>query len=189
MLPSRLRHHLLALDAHSPGEGGHAERVAVFATAIANQLSFEPEEQLLMRFAAALHDVGKLCVKARILKSVKKPTGEDVLALRLHVGLAQRVLGEELSPLQLDWIAAHHERWDGKGYPAQLRGEEIPLGSRIISVAEAFDSMTAPSAYRTPLSEESALEEIRRCAGIQFDPAVTAAFFEVQPLIQPVFRN
>ncbi|MEQ1935455.1 MAG: HD domain-containing phosphohydrolase [Fimbriimonadaceae bacterium] len=189
MSPAALREYLNRLEAHARGEAAHGERVAVLSTAISDAMGFDGDQLIEIRFASALHDIGKLLIDSAILSLPGPLSGEHILGIRRHCTLAAEVLGSELSPSAVSWILSHHERWDGAGYPDQLAAETIPRVSQIISIAEAYDSMTSPGGYRPPISEANALEEIRRCAGTQFDPAVAHAFFEVQPLIQPLHRS
>lgn len=182
-----LRAFIAALDMHSPGEGGHAERVSVFATATAYELGWPECDLVHIRRAAALHDVGKVAIDRSLLSKRGGLTQMEIDELKLHAQLAVRVV-ESLDWLQpaLPMIRHHHERWDGSGYPDGLSGDQIPAGARVIAVAEAFDVMTEPSPFREPIPPDAAIEELRRCAGKQFDPAVVEAFLKVQPLIQPV---
>jgi len=181
-----IRSLLERLDRHSPAEKGHAERVAVYAVATGEELGMDDDALLHLRYAAMLHDVGKISVDAALLRKVGSLTDEEMNALRLHSMIASSVL-ESFAWLRscLPDIRHHHERWDGGGYPDGLAGIEIPIGARIINLAEAFDVMvTGP--LRDPWTERAALEEVRNCSGSQFDPRVVGAFLRVQPLIQPL---
>jgi len=181
-----IRSLLERLDRHSPAEKGHAERVAVYAVATGEELGLKDESLLNLRYAAMLHDVGKISVDAGLLRKVGSLTDEEMNALRLHSMIASSVLESFawLRPCLAD-IRHHHERWDGHGYPDGLSGLDIPIGARIINLAEAFDVMvTGP--IRDPWTEKAALEEVQHCTGSQFDPHVAEAFMRVQPLIQPV---
>lgn len=182
-----IRELLEALDSHSAGEGGHADRVAVLATAIGDQMGLDDLELLNLRYAAALHDVGKITVDRSLLSKLGDLSEAEFEQLRAHAREAESVLHSIgwLKPC-LPSIKHHHERWDGEGYPSGLKGGEIPLAARIIAVAETFDHLTMQSGWRQPMKEREAIEEIRRSAGTQFDPKVVAAFLEVQPIIQPV---
>ncbi len=187
MSPKLLRDYLNRLEAHAAGEAAHGERVAVMSTAIADRIGIGGDELCMVRYAAALHDIGKLLISQECLQSEEPLAGQQILEIREHCAYASEILGNDLPEEAKMWITHHHERWDGAGYPSRLSGEHIPLISRIISVAEAFDAMTAPAYYRSRKSEDGALEEIRRCAGTQFDPSVISPFLEVQPLIQPLY--
>ncbi len=182
-----VRAFLRALDLHAPGEASHAERVAVLAVATAHQLGWRGEDLVHIRRAAALHDVGKIAVSRDLLEKKGGLTQMEIDELKLHAMMAVRVV-ESLAWLEpaVPMIRHHHERWDGSGYPDGLKGDAIPEGARIIAVAEAFDALTWPSAFREPVSTEEAMKELRDCAGAQFDPNVVEAFAAVQPLIQPL---
>src|SRR5579862_5522937 len=181
-----IRSFLLRLDRHSPSEKDHAERVAVYAVATGEKMGLDDESLLNIRYAATLHDVGKISVDARLLRKIGKLSEEELAALRLHALVAASMLEaiEWLEPCLPD-IRHHHERWDGHGYPDGLAGSAIPLGARIINISEAFDVMVTVL-HGDPKGEKTALEEVRRCSGSQFDPTVVEAFLEIQPLIQPV---
>jgi HD-GYP domain-containing protein (c-di-GMP phosphodiesterase class II) len=182
-----IRELLREMEEHSVGEAGHAERVAVISVAIGERLGLGFEDLVRLRQAAALHDVGKIKVDRNLLQKLGELTPQELTELRLHAQKAKKVV-ESLTWLApaLPYIVHHHERWDGNGYPDGLAGDEIPLGARIIAVAEVFDTLTFSSGWREPVSEEEALDEVLRCSGKQFDPQVVDAFFQVQPLIQPV---
>lgn len=181
-----LRDLLCKLDAHVVGEREHGERVSVYAVATGDALGLGEDDLSDLRFAGALHDIGKLGLPAEVITKSGQLEGHEVLLLRRHAPLAHSMLeGTEFSDLA-DCIAAHHERWDGLGYPNGLSTDAIPLKSRIIAVAETYDALVHDMRWRPPLREEQALSEVRRCSGSQFDPAVTEAFLEVQKLIQPL---
>lgn len=182
-----IRAFLHALDLHTSGERSHAMRVAVLATATGHELGLAGDDLLHLRWAAELHDVGKIGIDSALLKRSGPLSDDEMRSLRLHSLLAERVLES------MDWLGPaitlirhHHERWDGRGYPDGLEGTAIPLGSRIIAVAEAFDAMTAGHATRERWTEEEACRELRACSGSQFDPTVVAAFCRIQPLVLPI---
>lgn len=182
-----IRDLLRQMEEHSGGEAGHAERVAVYSVATGERLGLNFEQLVRLRQAAALHDVGKIHVDRNLLKKIGDVSSDEVMELRMHAQKAKKAI-ESLTWLApaLPMIVHHHERWDGTGYPDGLIAEEIPLGARIIAVAEVYDTLTAGVGWRSPMSEEDALAEIKRCSGREFDPQVVEAFLEVQPLIQPV---
>jgi putative nucleotidyltransferase with HDIG domain len=161
-----------ALDAYMDLQQGHARRVAHFAGLVARELGFEGERLERLHFAGLLHDVGML--------KIRHTRAQGRAAYRQHPLLGYRMLKpirlwEDLAPIVLH----HHEWFNGQGYPEGLAGEAIPLESRIIAAAEAFDSMTSCKTYREPLSFEEALSEIREGAGTQFDPTVARLFVEL----------
>lgn len=186
MTQDELREWLNRLDEHYPGERAHGERVAVYAVAAAQRLGWGEEELSTLRFAAALHDVGKLALLLALLERSGPLSEGDFETLRTHPALAAEQLAGALGPIALAWIRGHHERWDGKGYPDGLAGEAIPLGARLIAAAETLDVLLHDGRWRSKLSEPDALEEVRQAAGSQLDPKVVDALLEVQPLIQPV---
>jgi diguanylate cyclase (GGDEF)-like protein/putative nucleotidyltransferase with HDIG domain len=165
-----------AVDSRDAYTGSHSERVASFAGEIASQLGLPAEEVELTRLAGSLHDLGKLAIPEEILRKPATLSDAERLVLERHPQIGYRMLESlGVDPIA-DWVLHHHERWDGAGYPDGLAGERIPLGARIIFVADAFDAMTSDRLYRAALSYEEALAEVERCAGSQFDPEVVHAF-------------
>jgi diguanylate cyclase (GGDEF)-like protein/putative nucleotidyltransferase with HDIG domain len=165
------------VDQRATPTDDHSSEVARYATAIARRLRWDGEELSLLGLAGMLHDVGKVAVPDRILRGPEELTAEEhAQHVRSHpvVGaeLVSRVEG--LGPA-VAWIRHSQENWDGSGYPDGLRGEAIPLGSRILHVADAFASMTGRRAYRDSVNAEAALEELQESAGTQFDPACVDA--------------
>jgi HD-GYP domain-containing protein (c-di-GMP phosphodiesterase class II) len=159
---------------------GHGERVAALAEAVAVRLAWSEERLVELRFAAPLHDIGKVAVSATILAKRAPLTPEERVEMQRHP-IAGAELLQELGTdaVALPYVLYHHERWDGGGYPTGKRGREIPVEGRIIAVTDAFDAMTSSRPYRRSLSVDRALDEIERCAGTQFDPEIAAVFVEV----------
>jgi diguanylate cyclase (GGDEF)-like protein len=167
-----------AVDARDVYTGSHSERVGELSARIARRLAIDEPQVELIRLAGSLHDLGKLAIPEEILRKPGALNESERLVLQRHPQIGYRMLESlGVEPIA-DWVLHHHERWDGAGYPDRLRGEEIPIGARIIFVADAFDAMTSERVYRKPLSEREALEELERCAGSQFDPAIVEAFSE-----------
>jgi diguanylate cyclase (GGDEF)-like protein len=165
-----------AVDARDAYTGSHSERVGDLAARIGHRLGLDEAQIELTRLAASLHDLGKLAIPEEVLRKPGVLSESERLVLERHPQIGFRMLESlGVEPIA-DWVLHHHERWDGTGYPDGLRGEEIPLGARIIFVADAFDAMTSERVYRDPLSERDALAELERCAGTQFDPAIVEAF-------------
>ncbi len=182
-----IRSLIKVLDLHGPGERAHAERVSVYAVATGFELGLRGQELVDLRYAATLHDVGKVKVDAGLVNKLGRLDPEEIEAMKLHAELSLELL-EEFDWLQpaLPMIIHHHERWDGQGYPTGLGANLIPLGARIIAVAEAFDALTTDAGWNQPMDEDSARQEILSCVKTQFDPEVVEAFFRVQPTIQPI---
>jgi diguanylate cyclase (GGDEF)-like protein len=165
-----------AVDARDVYTGSHSERVGALAARIAQRLGIDEPQVELTRLAGSLHDLGKLAIPEEILRKAGALNDSERLVLQRHPQIGYRMLESlGVEPIA-DWVLHHHERWDGAGYPDRLRGEEIPLGARIIFVADAFDAMTSERVYSEAVSERDALAELERCAGTQFDPAVVEAF-------------
>ena len=169
---------------HEEGADRHSARVAVLAVAIGEKLGLSDEELLTLRRAAELHDIGKVAISQSLLSKLGRLTDEEMRVMRQHATLALEILGavQALKPT-LPLIKHHHERWDGTGYPDGLRGEQIPLGARIIAVAEVYDILTHGAPWKEPLSIDEAKAEIQRCAGSQFDPRVVEVFLQVCDLM------
>ncbi len=170
-----------ALSAHDRPTRGHAERVRMFTDLLAEELRIPQRDRDLLRWAAILHDVGKLRVPVDLLNKPGKPTPEEWDVLKAHPTHGAEI-ADALLPWLGDWgsvIAQHHERYDGTGYPLGLGGRQISLGARIVSVADAFDVMTAARAYKRPISRAAAHRELVKFSGSQFDPVVVRAMLSV----------
>jgi two-component system cell cycle response regulator len=168
---------LRALYEREPGLRAHIQSVADMACAVGAALGVSGAKLEELRLAARLHDVGKLAIPDAVLQ---KPGPLDVnewAFIKEHTVIGQRILDAAPASMEVARIVrATHERWDGAGYPDGLAGEKIPLASRIVAVCDAFSAMTSPRPYRLQVGRERATEELRRCAGTQFDPTVVAAF-------------
>ncbi|MBW3593892.1 MAG: HD domain-containing protein, partial [Actinobacteria bacterium] len=129
----------------------------------------------LIRLAGSLHDGGKLAIPEEIRRKPGPLTEPEREILERHPQIGFRMLDSLGVDPVADWVLHHHERWDGLGYPHRLSGEDIPLGARILFVADAYDAMTTDRLYRQGFTHQQALEELDRCAGSQFDPLVVSA--------------
>ncbi|HZC28991.1 MAG TPA: diguanylate cyclase, partial [Gaiellaceae bacterium] len=164
------------LDAKDPSTADHSEMVAMLAVGVGRELGLDEETIAQLRVAGSLHDLGKVGVPERVLHAPRPLTRDELDIVRRHPEFGHSLLdGLELAPID-EWILCHHERWDGGGYPHRLRAEEIPLGARIVHVADAFEAMTAGRPYAAARSRERALAELQAHAGTQFDPSVVEAF-------------
>jgi diguanylate cyclase (GGDEF)-like protein len=159
---------------------GHTERVKKLACMLGEAVGLTRSDLDTLRLLADIHDVGKLGVPEHILFKPSPLTREEWEEVRRHpeVGYRLALSSPELAPVA-ELIRQHHERWDGKGYPRGLRGEEIHVLSRILAIADAYDAMTSERPYRPALSREEALEELKRCAGTQFDPHLVEVFVKL----------
>ena len=174
-----LSHLIVAVNEHDTYTGGHSCRVADYTAALGRILGLPRADVAFLRQAGLVHDIGKIGIPDKVLKKNGKLTDEELHLVRLHPILGASILSrfpnmERMIPV----VLAHHERWDGRGYPSGLSGLDIPRESRAIFVADAFDAMTTDRPYGEILSTEEALAELRRCAGEQFDPQLVDAMHE-----------
>jgi diguanylate cyclase (GGDEF)-like protein/putative nucleotidyltransferase with HDIG domain len=167
-----------AVDARDTYTGSHSERVAELSARVAMRLGLEVEQVELTRLAGSLHDLGKLAIPEEILRKPGGLTDSERLVLERHPQIGFRMLDSLGVDPVADIVLHHHERWDGAGYPNGLHGQGIPLGARIIFVADAYDAMTSDRIYSPRRSSRAALAELERCTGTQFDPTIVAAFAE-----------
>ena len=159
---------------------GHSERVVNFSLRLGRELRLDAERLMALEFGSLLHDIGKIGVPDAILRKPAKLTEGEWIKMREHPLHGQRILvGIEFLEGAARVVAQHHERWDGSGYPAGLRGEQIDLNARIFAVADAFDAMVSDRVYRRGRPYEEAAAELEKFSGSQFDPAVVAAFHRV----------
>jgi HD-GYP domain-containing protein (c-di-GMP phosphodiesterase class II) len=169
-----------AIDQRDPYTAGHSLRVADLAVRIGEVHGLNERDIQRLRIAARLHDLGKIGIGNEILHKAGKLTDAEWTLMRAHP-----LIGEQLlKPYrqfrhEVRLIRSHHERWDGRGYPDSLSGEQIPLGARIIAIADTFDAMTTARPYRPALSHEVTIEEIRTGTQTQFDPALVVSFQQV----------
>ncbi|MDT7546637.1 MAG: hypothetical protein QOE99_2747 [Actinomycetota bacterium] len=169
------------LGLHDRRTRGHSERVRAFTDLLTAELGLDEDARVRVRWAALVHDIGKLTVPGGVLNGGRDLSEDDWAALRRHPDEGQR-LAAGLVPWLGEWgraIAEHHERWDGSGYPLGLAGAQIGYGARIVTVADAFDTMTSARSYSKARSAAAAREELARCAGSHFDPQVVRAFLAV----------
>ncbi len=167
----------MAVEAKDPYTHGHSLRVEQRATAVGREMGLSGQRLQTLSYAAELHDIGKLAVPDSILQANRRLTPDEWTVVRDHPRRgAEMIKHFQFLRAAQPAILYHHERLDGKGYPAGLEGEDIPLEARILGVVDAYDAMTSVRAYRAALPHELAVAELQRCAGEQFDPAVVNAF-------------
>jgi len=166
-----------AIDAKDPYTCGHSQRVMEYALLGTTYLSFSPDELQTIEFGGLLHDVGKIGINDSILCKSGRLTHEEWLAIRKHPLIGANIIREvPFLEKARDLVLYHHERYDGTGYPKGLKGEDIPIGARLLAVADAFDTMTTDRSYRAALSVDHALHEVVNGTGTQFCPAAAGAF-------------
>jgi HD-GYP domain-containing protein (c-di-GMP phosphodiesterase class II) len=170
--------HVIDVKIHS-GYPGHSETDVHYAFQIARALNLDPDEVKLIKDAAYLHDIGKLAIPREILEKPAILTEKEWEIVKGHSSITIQLLEMVPSLRQYSFSGYHHERWDGKGYPKGLKAEEIPLGARVISVADALDAMTSKRPYRPTLTFKEALDELEKNAGTQFDPEVVSKTLQI----------
>jgi len=175
-----------AVDAKDAYTHSHCETVSELCALIGHELGLEPDRVANLRTAGLLHDVGKIGIPDRILQKPEALTDEEFEVMKRHAQLGHEIVMAAERPIEAGWILHHHERIDGAGYPDGLAGERIPLESRIILVADAFEAITADRPYRMHRSADAAMIELERNAGTQFDRECVAALGRV---VQPHLRQ
>jgi putative nucleotidyltransferase with HDIG domain len=170
-----------ALNLHDRKTRGHSERVRALTDMLAHELRLSRGDRDRLRWAALLHDIGKLEVEARVLNKPGKPTPDEWESLKRHPEEGARIAGP-LLPWLGEWgkaIEQHHERFDGAGYPRGVGGTQLSLAGRMLTVTDSFETMTAARSYKKPMSVVHARRELARCAGGQFDPVIVRAFLNI----------
>jgi diguanylate cyclase (GGDEF)-like protein/putative nucleotidyltransferase with HDIG domain len=168
-----------AVDVRFSGSARHSETVGRYAEMMARELDFSERHTSRVRLAGLLHDIGKVGVPDSILRKPGKLTDEEFETIRRHPALGAQILEHPSLADIREWVGAHHERPDGRGYPLGLSGEAIPVEARILAVADAYEAMTSDRSYHASMNHEQARTELERCAGSQFDPHVVAALLSV----------
>ena len=166
-----------AIDMKDPRACGHSQRVMEYTAMAGGYFSLNPEEMETLKNAAVLHDIGKIGVDCCILIKDSSLTPEEWEKIRQHSVIGASLL-KEITSLEMasELVLHHHERFDGKGYPSGLKGEDIPLGARLIAIADAFDTMTTGRSYHPALTTDQAIQELQNFAGTQFCPVAVSAF-------------
>jgi diguanylate cyclase (GGDEF)-like protein len=168
-----------AIQAKDPFLRGHSEEVSDYVGAVARRMGLDSRAREQLMVGSLLHDVGKIGISERILHKPDRLTQEEFAVIQLHPRIGYRLIEQvpALKPVA-SAVLHHHERYDGGGYPAGLKGEQIPLEARIVCVADAFSAMTADRPYRRRMPLDAACDELERNAGTQFDPEVVRVFIE-----------
>jgi diguanylate cyclase (GGDEF)-like protein/PAS domain S-box-containing protein len=170
---------LNSLFLKSSRESQHSKRVSKLSEFIASKMNFSSKEVSRIRLAGILHDIGKISIPEHILNKTSTLNEVEWLQMKIHPETGYRILSTSSDFIDISTaILEHHERWDGMGYPRGIKGEDISIQARIISIADSFDAMTQARPYKEPISEEQAIEEILTCAGTQFDPTIARVFVE-----------
>jgi putative nucleotidyltransferase with HDIG domain len=168
-----------AIEKRDPYTGGHTQRVTLYSMAIAQYLPLEPVEKKWLKIAAVLHDIGKIGIEDQILKKPGQLSPEEYDVIKHHTDLGAEII-DHIRQLKeiIPGVKYHHEQVNGRGYPNGLKGEDIPLIAKIVSVSDTYDAMTTDRPYRHALTKKAALRELKRCSGTQFDRKVVEAFMK-----------
>jgi putative two-component system response regulator len=176
------------LEEKDPYTSGHSERVCYYSDFISKRLSLNPKDRNEIRIASYLHDIGKIGISNRFINKKGALSSTEWAIIKQHTKKSLELLIPlNLSPNILSYINHHHERYDGTGYPDGLSEEKIPLGARIIAIADAYDSMTSDRPYRKPLSNGEAKSELLKYSGKQFDPQLVSIFLDILKEMEEVF--
>jgi HD superfamily phosphohydrolase YqeK len=170
---------VFALEAKDKYSAGHSRRVTLFAIAIGNKLNLSGEDIEDLRYGSLLHDVGKIAVDQIVQNKITRLTPIEYAHIMLHVQAGADIVKPVVNSKVVELIEHHHDRYDGGNQLQTVTGDNIPLGARIIAVADAFDAMTSNRPYRAAMSTEQAIKEIQEFKGTQFDPVVVNAFLEI----------
>jgi len=168
-----------AIEAKDKYTGGHSRRVTEISLALGNELGLSKRDMEDLRWGSLLHDVGKIAVDQLIQNKADKLTPEEYEHIMIHARVGADIVRPVVNGRIIEMIEHHHDHYDGSGLHQETAGTDIPLGARIITVADAFDAMISDRPYRPAMSVAEAMDEIKRCAGTQFDPVVVTAFFKI----------
>ena len=168
-----------AVDAREPETRYHSQGVAHLAVLVARKLGLPEARVRLVEQAALMHDIGKIGVTDGILTKPGRLTPQEFEQMKEHPVLGAQIVASSALGVIAPWVRAHHERWDGTGYPGRLAAQSIPFEARILSVCDAYEAMTSPRSYRSALSPAAALQEVDLNMGVQFDPEVAEVLIQV----------
>ncbi len=169
-----------SIDAKDPYTCGHSARVAHISACLARKIGLDPRTVERIHIAGLVHDIGKIGIPEHILGKTSRLTDDEFDAIKRHPEIGHRIL-RDLPQFDdvLPAVLHHHERWDGRGYPKGLAGDDIPLAARIMALADTFDAMSSTRAYRPAMSRDKVFAEFRRCSGTQFDPSLVDPFLSL----------
>lgn len=173
---------VFALEAKDKYTAGHSRRVAEIATTIGKQRGLSQDELEDLNWAALLHDIGKIAIDPEVQNKPGRLTPEEYEYIMSHVHIGTHILSPVVNDRILEIVRHHHDRYDGTALGQTIGGEDIPLGAKIMAVADSFDAITSDRPYRSAQSIEKAIAEIKRCAGSQFDPVVVNTLLEIPAL-------
>ena len=175
-----------AVELRDDYTGGHTMRVSRYAEVLAERMELDPQDLKWIRLGTPLHDIGKIGISDSILLKPGSLTPEEFTIMKTHTTKGAEILARipDLAPV-IPIARSHHERWDGKGYPDGLAGEDIPLLARVVAVADTYDAMTSDRPYRKGMPAAAAFAEIEKNAGKQFDPHCAATFLSIRDQILP----
>ena len=180
----------MAIEAKDEGTHEHLMRVRVYVAELGKFMNLDPLQMQALDIAAFLHDIGKLAVPEHILNKPGKLTPEEFDKIKIHTVVGADILERVQFPYPVvPIVRSHHEAWDGSGYPDGLKGEEIPIGARILTVVDCFDALASDRPYRRALPVEEAMAFLKRRAGIQFDPAIVRLLEEHYPHLEKLARQ
>lgn len=167
----------LAIESRDSYTGGHVQRVTAYALTLAQAMGLTAEEQSIVRLGGLLHDIGKVAIPDDILNKAAKLSVEEYDIIKAHPVVGHEILKRIPHLDRANQIVRHHhERWDGRGYPDKLAGKTIPKLSRVLAIADSYDAMTSNRSYRQTKTHQEAIDEVMRCSGTQFDPAMVEVF-------------
>ena len=168
------------VEAKDPYTRGHSDRVSEYSVLIGTKMGLDENTLHLLKIGGLFHDIGKIGIPDSILLKETKLDDEEYSQIKNHPAIGAHILGDaEIFKDIIPIVLHHHERFDGKGYPKGLKGEQIPLAARIAAVADTFDAMTSKRTYRDALPLETVIAEIEKCSGSQFDPKIASVFLDI----------